>query len=259
MLLGQRILYVYPTFVIGIMMIGFMITLSVAGLCIVRYFVPHHKLKDHHDVADPLLGILGAMYSVLLAFVVVTVWQNYDKSNAGVQNEAIYMADLYRDSEALSADFNQKLVTLLRQYRQAVVKYEWPTMAKGESSPEVEKIMLQIWGLYTNYVPKTQTETIFFNESVQKLNLFRELRRQRLMDSQTGIQPILWFVLLSGAVSIILFTFLFGAENIKAQIIMGILVSATLGLALFTIMIMDFPFTGDMHISPKPFIQVSLD
>lgn len=42
------------------------------------------------------------MYQVLLAFVVVTVWQNYDKANAGVQKEAIYMADLYRDSEALS-------------------------------------------------------------------------------------------------------------------------------------------------------------
>lgn len=74
---------------------------------------------------------------------------------------------------------------------------------------------------------------VFFNESVQKLNLFRELRRQRIMDSSNGIVPILWVVLIIGALSIISFTFLFGAENIKAQIVMGVLVSATIGLVLF--------------------------
>lgn len=258
-MLAQRALYLFPPYIIAVIIIGFMVVLSIAGLFVVRRFIPHHKLKNHHDVADPLLGILGAMYSVLLAFVVVTVWQNYDKSNAGVQKEAIYMADLYRDSEALAPEFRQKLVAQLRLYRQALVDYEWKTMQVGQGSPQVEKIMRQIWDLYVRYTPKSQTELVFFNESVQKLNLFRELRRQRIMDSGNGIVPILWIVLIIGALSIISFTFLFGAENIKAQIVMGVLVSATIGLVLFTIVVLDFPFTGGVRITAEPFQKILLD
>jgi len=257
--LAQQLLLKIPAFILGVMIIGGAIALSIAGLLVVRHFIPHNRLKTHHDVADPILGALGAVYAVLLAFVVITVWQSFDKSNSNVQLEANYMADIYRDAEAFSPDFRQKVQTLLQEYRQAVVNYEWKTMARGEMSTEVEGLMRKIWSLYTTYQPKNSTEQSFFDESVRKLNSFRELRRQRIMDSRTGIHPLLWFVLIVGALAIISFTFLFGTENLKAQIVMGVLLSAIISLILFTILSLDFPFTGSVTISPEPFKQILLD
>lgn len=255
----QRALLEIPTFILGLLVVGGAVALTVAGLLIVRRFIPHNRLKLHHDVADPLLGVMGAIYSVLVAFVVVTVWISLDKSSANVHLEANYLADLYRDAEGLSPNFRQKVNPLLREYREAVVNYEWKAMQGGEMSPEVEKIMNKIWALYTTYAPKNATEQTFFDESIRKLNSFRELRRTRLMDSRSGINPLLWFILIGGAVTTVSFTFLFGAENFKAQLIMGILLSATIGLILFAIMAMDFPFTGSISVSPEPFQQVILD
>jgi hypothetical protein len=255
----QLLLLKVPVLVLGLIFIGAAVVLSIAGLLTVRYFIPQSKLKAHHDVADPMLGALGAVYAVLLAFVTVTVWQNFDKSNSNVQQEANYLADIYRDAEALSPDFREKVSIVLREYRQAVVAYEWKTMAEGKMSPEVESLMRKIWTLYTNYQPKNLTEQIFFDESVRKLNLFRELRRQRIMDSRTGIYPLLWFVLACGALAVISFTFLFGTENLKAQMVMVILLSTMISLILFTILELDFPFTGTISISPEPFKQVLLD
>jgi hypothetical protein len=249
----------FPAWLLGPFVIGGFTLFSIVGLLIVRRFVPHSRLRTHHDVADPILGAVGAVYAVLIAFVVVTVWQNYDKSNCNVEMEANYMADIYRDAEAFSPGFRQKVGDLLREYRQAVVDDEWKSMRKGEMSPRVEKIMRQIWTLYTSYQPKTSTEQSFFDESVRKLNSFRELRRQRLMDSRSGIQSLLWFVLIGGALGTISFTFLFGAESIKAQIIMVIILSAMISLILFTIMELDFPFTGSVSISPEPFKEMLLD
>jgi len=74
-----------------------------------------------------------------------------------------------------------------------------------------------------------------------------------------GIHPLLWFVLIGGALATISFTFLFGAENLKAQIIMVVLLSAVISLILFTIMSLDFPFTGAVSISPEPFKWILLD
>jgi len=255
----QRLLLEIPAFILGLIVVGGAVALTLSGLLIVRHFIPHNKLKVHHDVADPILGVMGAVYSVLIAFVVVTVWVSLDKSSSNVNLEANYLADLYRDAEGLSLDFRQKVNPLLREYREAVVNYEWKTMQRGEMSPEVEKIMNKIWALYTAYVPKNVTEQTFFEESIRKLNSFRELRRARLMDSRSGINPLLWFILIGGAVTTVSFTFLFGVENFKAQLIMVILLSATIGLILFTIMSMDFPFTGSIAVSPEPFQRTILN
>ena len=140
----QQLILKFPMYILGPMLIGGFTLLSVAGLLIVRHFVPHSRLKTHHDVADPILGAVGAVYAVLIAFVMVSVWQSFDKSNSNVQMEANYMADVYRDAEAFSPDFRQKVGDLLREYRQAVVDDEWKTMQKGEMSPKVEKIMRQM-------------------------------------------------------------------------------------------------------------------
>jgi hypothetical protein len=255
----QRLLLEIPAPILGLVVVGGAVVLTVIGLLIVRRFIHHSRLKLHHDVADPILGVMGAVYSVLIAFVVVTVWISLEKSSANVHLEANYLADLYRDAEGLAPDFRVKINPLLREYREAVVNYEWKTMQRGEMSPEVEKIMNRIWSLYVTYVPRNATEQVFFEESVRKLNSFRELRRMRLMDSRSGMNPILWFILVAGAFTTVSFTFLFGAESLKAQLIMGILLSATIGLILFAIMAMDFPFTGNIAVSAEPFQRIILN
>lgn len=255
----QYLILKVPMFVLGLIVAGGAATFAIMGVLVVQHFIPHGRLKTHNDVADPILGALAAVYAVLLAFVVIVVWQGFDKSNANVQMEASYLADVYGDTEAFSPDFRQKACNLLREYRQAVVDYEWKTMTRGETSPEVEKLMKKIWSLYTTYQPKTAAEHSFFDESIRKLNLLRDLRRQRLRDSRAGLDPLLWFVLIVGGVCTISFTFLFGTENKKVQIIMAILLSITISLILFTIMEMDFPFTGDIAISPEPFKMLLLN
>lgn len=257
--LGQQLLVKFPLVVLGFIIVGGIVLFYVVGLLAVRRVFPHHLMRKHHDVADPLLGALGAVYAVLLAFMVVSVWQNFEKSNSNVQQESNYLADIYRDAEAFAPAFRQTLNPLLRQYRQSIMEDEWIAMQKGQMSPKTEKLISQIWGLYTSYEPKSATETVFFNESVQKLNLLRELRRQRLMDSRSGIHPLLWFVLGVGAISTISFTFLFGAENLKAQLVMGGLLAVTIALIVFTILSLDYPFSGSVSIPPDAFKQMILD
>ena len=257
--LGQSLLLKIPSFILGLIIVGGAVGFSIAGLLVVRHFVPHGRLKAHNDVADPILGLLGAVYAVLLAFVVVTVWQAFEKSSSVVQEEANCLADMHRGAEAFSPDFRQKSAELLRSYRQAAVNYEWPSMAYGKASPEARKELRQIYSLYTSYEPRSVKEQSFFNESVQKLNLLRDLREQRLLDSRTGIHALLYFVLVAGAIAVISFTFLFGTENIKAHIVMTVLLSALISLILFTILSLDFPFTGSISVSAQPLNSVQLD
>jgi hypothetical protein len=259
MSLTQQIILLVPSWLLALLMIGGTSVLSVVGLLTVRHFIPQHSLKNHHEVASPIFGTLGTIYAVFLAFIVIAVWQNFDRTSSGVQQEAIAVADLYRNSEAFAPEFNREVGDLLREYRQKVVRDEWKALAQGKGSPEVEKLVREIWTLYTRYTPRNPTEQSFFDESVEKLNTFRELRRQRLMDAKTGIHALLWVILIAGGVVTISFTFLFGVENLKAQMIMEIMLSAIIALILFTILSMDFPFSGSISVSPAPLQQILLD
>jgi len=257
--LTQQLLLRFPSFVLGLVIVGGAVLFSIIGVLVVRSFVPKARLKDHHDVAGPILGALSVVYAVLLAFVAVNVWQNFEESNTNVELEANYLTDLYTDSEAFSGDFHQKLGGLLREYKQVVVNDEWKTMARGEMSPKAQELIKQIWSLYTVYAPKTPTEQSFFDESVRKLNQFRELRSLRIMESRVGMQPLLWFVLIIGGLSVISFTFLFGMENLPAQLTMAILLAVVIALVIFVIMAFDYPFTGEVSISSEPFKRMLMD
>ncbi len=257
--LTQWLILNVPTWLLGLLVVGGVVLLSVTGLFACRPLLPHHtKLREHHDVAGPILGVVGVLYAVLLAFVVVTVWQNMDRTNANVQTEANYLADIYRDAEAFAPEFRERVAQLTGDYRRAVVDEEWKTMTRGKMSPSVELIMNQLWALYTHYEPRSPKEQSFFDESVRVLNSFRELRRQRLMDAQAGLHPLLWFVLIAGMVATVLLTYLFGMEDRRVQVAMIALLAMSIALILFTIMLLDFPFTGDISISAEPFRQLIL-
>jgi hypothetical protein len=208
----------------------------------------------HNDVAGPIFGTLGVVYAVLLAFAVVIVWQSFDKSDLNVEKEAAFLSNIYRDAECFPRDFKENARALTDAYRKGVVNEEWQAMAKGQASPRVEEILRKLWQLYGNYSLKTETERVFFEESVRSLNNLSELRTVRLMDSRSGIHPLLWFVLITGGITTVTFTFFFGSENLRAQLAMSVLLAVLISLILFTILLLDFPFTGDVSISSGPFI-----
>ena len=246
-----------PIPVLGIMIVSVFIIISVGGLLLVRQFVPHHRLKVHNDVAGAIFGTLGMAYTVLLAFVVVIAWQGFDRSNLNVETEANCIVDLYRDSAAFSKTFKDEVRPLIKGYTDIVIGEEWKMLARGEQSINAHELLKKIWMAYSSYEPKTENEKIFLAESVRKLNEAGELRRMRLMDSRTGIHPIIWFVLIVGGVTTIIFTFFFGSENLKAQIMMASMLALIIALILFTVLLLDFPFTGGLNISSSAFKQMA--
>ncbi len=256
---GQWLLLTVPALWLGIGIVGTAVVVSVAGLLVVRHLVPHHRLKVHNDVAGPIFSTLGVVYAVLLAFVVIIVWESFDKTILNVEYEASYLADVYRDTEALAPEFVDEAHARIREYRDLIVNEEWGMLAKGKGSPLVEAKIKEIWSIFKHYSPRTTTEQMFFEESIRKLNSVRELRCIRLMDARTGIHSLLWFVLIVGGLVTISFTYFFGTENKNAQIIMAVLLTVTIALLLFTIFCLDYPFTGGITVSSDPFKQLIFD
>src|SRR5215471_227177 len=83
-------------------------TLSVSGLYLVRILVPLERLKQNHEVAGFTFGVIGAFYGLLLAFVIVAVWERFDRADAEVQGEGVALTS-YRLSKGFTEPVSTKM------------------------------------------------------------------------------------------------------------------------------------------------------
>jgi len=254
--LQQWMLLNIPTWVIATVMLAVAVGTAVGGVLLVRRMVDIRKFKEHHDIAGPIFSTIGVIYAVMLAFVLVIVWQDFDKAQNNTITEANYFADIYRDAGGLPEPFRSQYREANANYLDAVIKYEWREMQRGEKSMEAQAAANKVWEITEKFNPQTAAEKIFFREMLQKMNNAVEMRRQRLQDARTGLHPSLWFVLLLGGIITVIFTFFFGSENLFAQLTMTTLLAVLIVLIIFTILLMDFPYSGDLSITVTPFQQV---
>src|SRR5450830_68548 len=174
----QILLLHVPSWLLGFLMVVLYISLSIAGLLIVRKLYPHNKCKLHNDIAGFIFATLGVIYAVLLAFIVVIVWQDFDKAQDVTVTEANCIAALYRDSTPFPPAFRAELKSGLTIYVKDIINEEWQMMAKGKRSASVQEAQAALWKLYSGYQPETETQKIFFAESVTKFNQAADMRRQ---------------------------------------------------------------------------------
>jgi len=252
----QFLLIYVPTVLLGFLIIIIYVFLTIISLVILRKYYPTHRRKNHNDIAGFIFATLGVIYAVILAFTVVVTWGDFDKANEITNKEANCIASLYQNTTPFPAEFRERLKGELKEYVNAIVSDEWQKMAKGWKSSQVEEIQGKLVRSYSGFQPKNEIQKIFLMESVKKMNEASEMRRLRLVYASTGIHPILYAILIVGSFITIAFTMLFGTENHVEQLIMASCLAAMIAFALFTIIALDYPFTGTFSIEPDAFINM---
>ncbi len=232
---------------------GVTVAMTVVILVAVRRLVPLDVLIDDIGVGGLLMTITGTLYTVLVAFAVVIVWNAYDSTSDMVDREAATLLDVVRISKAFPAATSLRIGDLAERYTADVIQQEWPAMAMGKSSPTARDLNDQIWSVVTSIKPADAGEQAAYSVLVSRVADFSDARRRRLFDSTSSLPPLIWVVLVAGAVLTLAFTFFFGLKNLLAQVLLTAMCVTTVALVLWLINDMDGPFTGDIRIAPDSF------
>lgn len=243
------------TWLLGVLIIGVSVLLAHIGLRLVRRRVPLTVLQTHHEVAGFIIGVLGAIYAVLLAFVVVVMWNQYEDAKSTVEREANQLGDLHRLAQGFPAPVQQRVMEGLRAYGQSVVDDEWHTMSRGEASPQAQAAMAGLWEIYGELDPQTNRETALYEESLDRLGVISDSRRLRVHASSNALPLVIQILLWSGGLITIAFTYFFGVKSVKSQALMTAALAGEIAFILFLIVALDNPFRGYVRVSPEPIRQ----
>jgi len=237
----------------GILIVGGGTLLAVVGLLLVRRLVPLNVLRENNEVCGFMLAVLAIAYGVILAFVVISQWDDFQGAKITVQTEANHLAGMFRLAEGLPEPAGHRVQELLRTYAQVVVEEEWPAMDQGKESRHAWDLLDRLWQAVRDASPRVTRENPLYDELLRHLDGLNDQRRLRLLASRDGLHPLMWVVLVTGAVILVLFTYFFGLRSIRAQVAMTAMMTLTITINLFLINAIDYPFTGDLRVEPEAF------
>jgi hypothetical protein len=116
-----------------VLVIGAVCLAALAGLELVQRLVPASSRQPHNDVAGFIYAALGVIYAVLLALVVIAVWEEYEAASVTVEQEANALAEIFWLGNRIPEPEGTHLQELARSYAEEVVHKEWPLMEQGEA------------------------------------------------------------------------------------------------------------------------------
>ena len=199
-----------------------------------------------------MLGVVAALFGLLLAFIVVIAYQNYGDTQSNVSNEADALAAIVRESAAFPPPDRARIRTAVGVYVRAVVEDEWPRMHEGKDSARAAEAVNGMYRAVQRVNPGSSRAVAFYDDSVQQLSSALVARRNRLDEAGGGLPWVIGVLLIVGSIVIVGYTVLVGSRSFWFHGIGAGAVALVLALALVVLLDLTYPFSGDLSVSSAP-------
>ncbi len=233
--------------------LGIVIVLGVwMLLTLVRRLPIGRRLSETNDIVGFYITIIGTLYAVVVAFILASIWQQFDAMDQLVNREANAAADISRLALGFPAPLKGRLRGATRQYVLTVLNQEWPSLERGDNridNPPLE----HLWHLLTNADVQTPREQALYSETLTRLTDMAECRRTRLREAKQTLPDILWWLLVIGGIITVGFSSLFGVERLGLHVFKASVLALIVYATLFCIWELDLPFQRGVTVKPYPF------
>jgi len=248
----------FSTWALALLVFGSLISLAVVGCLVIRRRVPSVAQGGNTEVAGVILSVFGGIYGIVLAFVIVVLWEQFQSAQAVVSAEANALAQIVRDSQAFPPEEKLRVNDAVHRYAHAVVEDEWSLMNDRRESAPAWAAIDDLYRAVQDFVPADANQGLFYQEISATLDELLASRRQRLRQSQYGLPGVLELLIVVGALMIIGFIYFLGTSSQRAHLSMSGAVAALLAFNLLLALLLEHPFTGDLAVKNTAFQQSDL-
>jgi hypothetical protein len=194
------------------------------------------------------LSVIGTMFAVMLAFVILLALQSYQRAREGASVEAVAVAELYSIASVFPPPVSDRLHGEWVCYARAVVEDEWPAMRDGRSSDLVQSWIDKLGRELATAQPQGAREEAAYAQRFDEQAQRRDGRRERLAEATPFVPLPLWFVLCIGA-SLTLAYMVAQADRREGPFIQAIpigFVSALATAGLLVVFFLDHPYSNEV-------------
>ncbi len=233
--------------------------LAMLGPAIVRHYVPLKRLRNNNEVAGFKFATVGVVYAVLLAFVIIVVWERFNHAEVTVAKEASAAATVLRLTQGVEPAHGAAIRAATIDYLKTAIAKDWPAMEHGKASREGGGAMSALYAATVGTRNWDVREGVVVAEILRNVDQISEARRLRLLTAHGIVPGVIWVVLFTGAFLTVGFTFFFGTENLHAQSLMSGALAILVFSGILTITVIDRPFAGPVKVGPEALASIVED
>lgn len=226
---------------------------------IVRFFRLEDLFTKEFNFINVVARIVGTIFGLFLAFTIILGWGRYTEARRTVFTEVTCLSSMWRNAAVLPPDVRDRLHHLLTAYTKSMIQDEWPAMDQDQASPVTQKHYQKIWDFYSSCTPETESQKVFYRQSIRKLNELGASRRLRLLFCQTTfIMPLVVFLFFGGAVMVGL-SYCFPVKSLCFHMLLIAVVTLIIIFSIFLAYELQNPFSGYIVLQPDPFQELLAD
>lgn len=249
-------IYEIPSLALGLEINAVFLFASLTALIATRNAIAKHFQKSHESdqSVSAIFGGVGTLYGLLLGLVAVAAWQNYDKLNDLVDEEASSIVQLYRSVSVLKDPSHKAILEEIKTYTRNIIEISWPAHQKGMTVTSTgTDLISSLYKKLGNYELKSKDQPASYAQAVASLSEMVKARRMRINGNDIAIPGALWVVILGGAVLTIPITFFFHLPSLRTHLLLtGFYVFFLSGI-IALIAILDTPMRGEISVSSEPY------
>jgi hypothetical protein len=191
------------TLVEVVVTIGVAIASAAALTLGIRRLFPNRPLLSNEG-GSPALRALTAIYSLLIAFVLLTALQSFQNARQQTASEAgavVSMANLATLAPQPSRSGVRKSLAC---YAETVVNSEFPAMRAGRAVPADDTVLENIYRALPNPASPPAATGGLTQAMLSQLSTITSARDVRIRAAHTSLPLFLWLVVIGGAVAVLL-------------------------------------------------------
>ncbi|UVS77401.1 hypothetical protein [Actinokineospora sp. UTMC 2448] len=235
--------------------LGAAVVAGVAAYAVRRFGAPD-GIVENNEAAGQVFTIVGGLHAVLLAFVLISLFDSVGAAEDGAFREADGLVGAYWASESLGEPVRSQMHDLAMSYATRVVDQEWPTMqansadVSDEGWAELERMRSLVAAAPVTELWQNDQKA----EATSKLWTVYEARQARLDTAGSeGVSTVVWFALIAGSVLSIALPLVFGGPRRRVHIFIVSVLAGTLALLLFATQQLQNPYGGGAALEPEAF------
>ena len=232
---------------VAVLVLVLIVTAAITAKLLVRRRAPDGGWFTEPSRSAGTLSLIGTMFAVMLAFVILFALQSYQRARSGSSVEAIAITELDAISQVFQPPARDRLHGGLVCYARAVVEDEWPAMRNGRSSDVVQSWIDKVGHEFAIADPHGAREESAYAQWFDQQAQRREGRRERLAEGSPQVPVPLWLVLGIGG-SLTLAYMCAQADRREGLVIQAIPIgffSAMVTAALLVVFFLDHPYTNE--------------
>jgi hypothetical protein len=240
-------------------LIVFVATFLIAGgvYLIVTRLAETEWARAFKAVSPGLLPVLGVLFALLVGFIAVEVWSNFDKAKAAVATEASALRAVVLLARTFPDEQKTRTEALINRHIEEAVNKEWPEMAhqRATLSTLPTALIEELHDMLAMH-PADDSQRLAQPEMIRALHTALEARRHRIVISESSVGAVKWVGILLQALCTLVAIAMVHSDNRRTCAITLTLFATGVALSVLLIAAYSRPFTGEISVTPELLKQV---